>query len=381
MSSPFDALTLDQLRSRRSAKWTAYPSDVVPAWIAEMDVPLAPTIRATLLDAVENDDTGYATRPLLTPAFSQYVRTAFDWEIDAARVTLAADVLAALAGVLRAVTAPRARIVINSPVYPPFFRTIAAIGRTVENVPLRHDGTAWSIDFTGLERAFAAGAQAYILCTPHNPLGRIFDEGDLVRVVELAQRYGVVVIADEIHAPLTYPGETFTPFVRVAERLGFDGAVALWSASKAWNLAGLKCATIVAGSAALHQKFAGIHSDPGQFGVLASVAAYESGGAWLHDVVAHLDRNRWLLRDLLADALPGVRYEPPQAGYLAWLDCRALGLDGQPVDVFLARGRVALSRGLDFGTEGAACVRLNFGTTAALLTEIVSRMAQAVSPA
>jgi cystathionine beta-lyase len=390
MSSPFDDLPLAELRARRSVKWTAYPPDVLPAWIAEMDVRIDPEIRATLLAAIERDDLGYADPRPLASAFVGFVRAWFDWTVDPARVLAAPDVLVALGGVLGVLTDPGAKIVINSPVYPPFYRVIAEVGRVVENVPLLHDAETggWTLDFAGLERAFAGGAQAYVLCSPHNPLGRVFGEYELARIVELAARYRVAVIADEIHAPLTYDDATHTPFLRVSERAGFDDAVALWAASKAWNLAGLKCATIVAGSAAMLHKLRALPgASAGHLGVLASTAAYERGGPWLRALLAHLARNRALLGERLAAELPAVGYEPPQAGYLAWLDCEPLSrsLDklgmtkAEPFDVFLARGRVAFSRGSDFGSEGRACVRLNFATTTAILVELVARMRRSLS--
>ena len=379
MNGPFDRITLERMRTRGSAKWSTYAPDVLPAWIAEMDVDLDPAIRATLLAAIENDDTGYADRQPLAPAFARYVHGAFGWTVDPARVTLAADVLAALAEVLVAVTEPGGDVVVTSPVYPPFYRVIAHVGRTIANVPLARDDAGWAFDFAAMERAFAAGAHAFVLCSPHNPLGRVFREHELARVIELAQRYGVVVIADEIHAPLTFGDAPHVAFLPLCERLGFDGAVALWSASKAWNLAGLKCATIVAGSDRLQRLMRDIHSDPSRLGVLAAVAAYDHGLPWLRETVAYLDANRRRLGELLAAALPAVRYDVPEAGYLAWLDCSALELDAQPFDVFLAHGRVALSRGRDFGEEGAACVRINFGTTVPILTEVVERMRRSLS--
>ena len=348
-----------------------------------MDVPLDPVIRETLHAAIANDDTGYANARAVGPAFARFALEWFGWAVDAERVLVAPDVLVALAEVLRVVTSPGGKVVINSPVYPPFYHIIVEVERVVDNVPLRHDAGDWLIDFVALERAFAAGAQAYVLCSPHNPLGRVFIESELVRVAELAARYGVVVIADEIHAPLTYEPAQHTPFLAVSERLHVDDAVALWSASKAWNLAGLKCATIVAGSDAMRERLRAMPAElpyrASHLGVLAAVAAFERGGPWLRELLAHLDRNRMLLRDRLADALPAIGYQPPQAGYLAWLDCAALALGAQPVDVFLARGRVALSRGRDFGAEGDACVRLNFGTTSTILVEVVDRMRRSLA--
>jgi cystathionine beta-lyase len=380
MNVDFDALTLAELRRRRSAKWTAFPPDVLPAWIAEMDVLLDAPIRDALLAAIESGDTGYANARDVAPAFARFAASWFGWTVDPARVLVSPDVLAALAATLGVVSSPGAKIIVNSPVYPPFYRVIGEVARTVDNVPLRHDADGWSLHFGALERAFAGGAAAYVLCSPHNPLGTVWDDGDLARVAELARHYGVTVIADEIHAPLTAAGERHTPFLTIAERVGLGDAVALWSASKSWNLAGLKCALMVAGSEAMRRRLRAIPLDVpyGHLGVLATVTAFEQGEPWLRALCVHLDRNRRLLRDLLAERLPAIGYEPPQAGYLAWLDCSALGLEDQPVDVFLERGRVALSRGRDFGTEGAACVRLNFGTTAPILTEVVERMQRAL---
>jgi cystathionine beta-lyase len=382
MNAPFDDIPLERLRARRSAKWTAFGPDVLPAWIAEMDVDLDPVIRDVLLEAVESGDTGYVSARMLPPSFTRFVHRAYAWTLDPARVIVAPDVLQALAEILRALTHPGAKIVVNSPVYQPFYRTIGEVERVVDNVPLLYDASGWSLDFIGLERAFAAGAEAYVLCSPHNPLGRVFSERELLRVAELAQRYRVLVIADEIHAPLTYSDQTHVPFLRAAENVGFEDAVGLWAASKAWNLAGLKCAQIVAGSDRMLRR---LHAVPPEIpyrashlGVLASIAAYDHGGPWLHDLLAHLDRNRLLLGELLLEELPAVRYDPPGAGYLAWLDCTALGFDMQPADVFLARGRVALSRGRDFGHEGDAFVRLNFATTKTILTEVVARMRQSL---
>jgi cystathionine beta-lyase len=384
MNVDFDALTLEQLRRRTSAKWSVYPSDVLPAWVAEMDVPLAPAIHDALRAAIDDDDTGYANaRPVVAPAFVRFVARWFDWTVDPATVFVGPDVLVVLGEVIRAVTPRGGRVVVNSPVYPPFYAIVPEVERAIENVPLVRAGATWSLDFAALERAFAGGAHAYLLCSPHNPVGRVFTVAELTRVAELAQRYGVVVIADEIHAPLTYPGVTHVPFLRVAAAVGLADAVGLWSASKAWNLAGLKCALIVAGSETMRERLRALPAElpyrAGHLGAIAATAAFDDGEAWLRALLAHLDRNRLLLRYLLAGALPGVVYEPPQATYLAWLDCTALGLDGSPVDAFLTRGRVALSRGRDFGAEGAACVRLNFATTAPILREVVERMRRSLA--
>jgi cystathionine beta-lyase len=382
MTVDFDALTIDALR--RSAKWNVYPPDVLPAWVAEMDVPLAAPISDALRAAVDDSDTGYASaRPMVAPAFARFAERRFDWTLDPAAIFAAPDVVVAIEEVLRVLTPPGANVVIDSPVYAPFYHVIPEAGRVVENVPLTRIDGAWALDFAGLERAFAAGAAAYLLCSPHNPVGRVFAEADLARICDLARRYGVVVIADEIHAPLTYPGTPHMPFLRVAAACGFADAVGLWSASKAWNLAGLKCALIVAGSPSMRARLDAMPGElayrAGHLGAIATAAAFDEGEPWLDALLAHLARNRDLLRDLLTAELPGVGYEPPQATYLGWLDCTSLGLGDDPASAFLKRGRVALSRGSDFGTEGAAHVRLNFATTAAILREVVARMRASLS--
>jgi cysteine-S-conjugate beta-lyase len=204
---------------------------------------------------------------------------------------------------------------------------------------------------------------------------------ELERIAALARRYDVVVVADENHAPLTLPGAVHTPFVSLSPEV-LPPAVTVISAAKAWNVAGLKCAVVVAGSEALRARLATLPAEvqtrAGHLGVLAAIAAFREGRPWLRELLAHLDRNRRLLAELLATHLPAVGYVPPQASYLAWLDCTALGLGDDPAAHFLAHGRVALSRGLDFGANGAGLVRLNMGPSRALLEEVVRRMAAAL---
>lgn len=381
-SSSFDDVSLELLRLRQSAKWMKYPADVLPAWVAEMDFPLALPIRETLLSAVSRDDTGYADATRLGPAFAGFASRRFGWEVAPERVVGCTDVMTGVGELLRGLTEPGDRVVVNPPVYTPFFVATREAGREIVEVPLLRLEEGGRLDLDGLERAFAAGARFYLLCHPHNPTGRTHDRGELEAVAALAVRHGVTVVSDEVHAPMTLPGTTHVPFLS----LGGDAAacgVVLTSASKAWNLAGLKCALIVSGSDAMHERLTerlpshlAVHA--GHFGVLASLAAFQHGEEWLDALVAHLDRNRALVGELLAEHLPQVRCAPAQAGYLAWLDCRELGLGDDPSEAFLERGRVALSPGPSFGEQGRGFARLNFGTSAALLEDAVRRIASAV---
>jgi len=378
----FDALSLEDLRRRRSSKWTAYPQDVLPAWIAELDVPLAEPVRRALHEAVEMGDTGYAEAGALRAAFAGYAGTRLGWSVDPAQVQVVPDVMVGVAEILRVATSQEAGVVINPPVYPPFFHILEEVGRKVVEAPLARTAAGWELDLAGIEAAFRGGARAYLLCNPHNPTGRVWPKADLSRIAELAAQYDVLVLADEIHAPLTLAGAEHTPFLALGDAAAGHG-IALTSASKAWNLAGLKCALAVTGSprmkALLDRLPSEVQYRAGIFGVFAGTAAFRDGGPWLDALRAHLDRTRKLLAELLAERLPEIGYVPPEASFLAWLDCSALRLGDDPAEVFRERGRVALVPGSAFGRQGAGFVRLNIGTSRALVEEAVRRMAVAVN--
>jgi cysteine-S-conjugate beta-lyase len=377
----FDSVTFDGLRTRTSDKWRRYPPDVLPAWVAELDVPLAPGVRRVLHEAVDRGDTGYATAAGLPAAYAGFAATRQGWGVEPADLSLVPDVMTGVAELLRAGTAPGARVVINPPVYPPFRDVVQEVGRRVVEVPLRPGPAGYELDHDGLADAFAAGAQAYLLCNPHNPTGTVWSPIDLHRIAETAARYGVWVLADEIHAPLVLPGARHTPFLTLGTAATEHG-LALVSASKAWNLAGLKSALVAASSARTRELVAALPADEperaGIFGVLAGTAAFAADQPWLDALLIHLDRNRRLLGDLLAERIPEIGYQPPAASFLAWLDCRPLDLGPDPAQFFLERGRVALHSGPTFGPGGEEFVRLNFGTSRSLLTEVVDRMGKAL---
>ena len=381
MHNGFDDLDLDRLRRRRSEKWRLHPPDVLPAFIAEMDYDLAEPVAAALRAAVDLDDCGYATPDGIGETFAAFAAARHGWTVDPGRVHLVPDVMAGFDAIVALATEPGDGVVINPPVYPPFFQHIGFARRRVMEVPLVRDGGRWELDFAGLEAAFAAGARAYLLCNPHNPTGRVFSTADLDRIGSLAEQYGVLVLADEIHAPLTLPGARHTPFVSLGGAAAEHG-VTLASASKAFNVAGLKGAVAVAGSAAVERLLARLPAScqygAGLFGVLASLAAWDSGADWLDALLRQLDHARTEFGRLLGERVPGASYTRPEASYLAWVDCAGLGLGPEPAAVFLDRGRVALGRGLDFGAPGDGFVRVTIGTSTALLADIVDRMAAAL---
>jgi cysteine-S-conjugate beta-lyase len=391
---PLSQVPLEELRQRTSAKWQVHPPDVLPLWVAEMDVPLAEPIQRVLVDAVRRGDTGYAMGDGYAEALAAFAERRWGFAgIDPARSGIVPDVMLGIVEVLEVLTSPGDAIVVNCPVYPPFYAFVRNAGRRVVEAPLT---AAHRVDLDALATAFASataggGRAVHLLCSPHNPTGTVHTADELTAIAALADAFGVRVVADEIHAPLVLPGATFTPFLSVP---GSERAFTLISASKAWNLAGLKAALVLAGPDAaddLARIPEVVSHGPSHLGVLAHTAALSSCDAWLDDVVAGLDRNRWRLAELLADALPEIGYRPPEGTFLAWLDCRALHLHAAeapepglvtlsagPAAVFLDRGRVALSAGEAFGTGGVGHVRLNLATSPSILEEAVARMAAAV---
>ena len=377
------ALPLAELRRRSSEKWREYPADVLPLFVAETDFPLAPEVSNALRRAVELGDTGYiASRTPLLDTYAAFARRRFGWEADPTRMRTTADVSMGIVEILRRVTQPGERVVVTPPVYPPFFDLVSEAGAEVERVPLIDTGMGWELDLDGVRAAFEDGATAILLCNPHNPTGTVHSRDALAALAEIADEFGAAVVSDEIHAPLAQPGTGFTPFLdtgEAAERVGY----AVVSASKAFNLAGLKCALMVTASDSTSAVVRGLPIEvewrTGQFGLLAAVAAFsEESDEWLDGLLATLDANRVLLEDLLASKLPGARYRMPDAGYLAWIDLSALGWGDNPARRILKEAKVALHFGPAFGEQGRGFVRLNFGTSPEIITEAIERIATLV---
>ena len=377
------ALPLAELRERSSEKWREYPADVLPLFVAETDFPLAPTISSALRRAVDIGDTGYiASRTPLPETYADFALRRFGWHVDPMQMRTTADVSMGIVEILRRVTQPGERVVVTPPVYPPFYDLVSEAGAEVARVPLVDTGTQWELDLDGIRAAFEDGATALLLCNPHNPTGTVHSRDSLAVLAEIADEYGAAVISDEIHALLAQPGTGFTPFLDVgdaAERVGY----AVVSASKAFNLAGLKCALMVTASDRTGAVVRGLPIEvewrTGQFGLLAAVAAFsDESDAWLDGLLRTLDANRLLLEDLLASKLPAARYRIPDAGYLAWIDLSGLGWGDNPARRILKEAKVALHFGPAFGEQGRGFVRLNFGTSPEIITEAIERIASLV---
>jgi cystathionine beta-lyase len=375
-ANPLEGVSLDELRRRTSLKWRTYPDDVLPLWVAEMDVMLAEPIARALSDAIGRGDTGYQYGTAYAEALRDFAQARWAWDgLAVPRTAVVPDVMM---GVV--VTEPGDAVVVNCPVYPPFYAFVEHMDRRIVEAPLTEEHR---LDLDALGNAFAQArsgrsSAAYLLCNPHNPTGTLHRVDELAAVATLAAAHHVRVVVDEIHAPVVMPGQRFVPYLSVP---GSERALSLMSASKGWNLAGLKAALAVAGPDAaddLARLPEEVGHGPSHLGVIAHTAALNHGGAWLDALLGGIDRNRRLLRTLLDEHLPAVHCSPAQATYLAWLDCRALGLGDDLAGVFLDRGRVALSDGPAFGTGGAGHVRLNLATSTAILTEAVQRMGTAL---
>ena len=380
------APNLAELQSHRSEKWRGFAADVLPLPVAEMDFPVAQPIRDLLTEMISKSDLGYlGSIPELGQGFAQFAGRRWNWEVDPLQVRAATDVGVAVVEVLRVFTNPGDSILVNSPVYQNFYNWINETKLNLVDVPFERIGdesaNPWQINWDGIEKAYAAGLKVHLLCSPHNPLGRIYTKEELLRIVALAKRYDVLVISDEIHAPLTFKGNTFVPMLS----LGADAesvSVTVTAASKGWNIAGLKCAIIVSQNEVINARLAtmpmAVHFRASLLGGFATAIAFAEGEIWLDSVIENLDHNRHMLKDLLNSQLPSVRYHIPDNSYLGWLDLEALNLGEDPSVTLLEKGRGAFNAGHIYGKQCSQYVRFNFATSPTIITEAVHRIARAI---
>ncbi|CAN5840934.1 MAG: MalY/PatB family protein [Ilumatobacteraceae bacterium] len=376
-----DALTVDDVRRRAGTKWASVDGRLA-AWVADMDFPVASPIVERLV-ALANGDLGYPDWPSigrsrLPDAFAERMSTRFGWRPDTPRLHELADVMQGVAAVIHHLTRPGDGIVLHLPAYHPFLSLLERTGRRRVDVPAELVNDGWRFDHDALDaRLSDEPARVLLLCHPHNPTGHVFDRRELEHLAEIADRHDLVVVSDEIHAELVYPPHEHIPFAALGAEVEAR-TVTVTSSSKAFNLAGMRWAILHAGCVALDDALRALPSHylgaPNVMAVAATEAAWSDGDAWQAAVAARLDTNRHLLAELLGVHLPGVRYCVPDATYLAWLDCRALGLGDDPATTFRERG-VELSPGPRFGPQGAGFARLNFATAPSVLEQVVRAMA------
>jgi cysteine-S-conjugate beta-lyase len=380
----FDDVTEADLRARADLNWAAAPGGVLPAWVAEMDYAPCPAVVGAVTAAVRGWRMGYPPRAAmgrLRTATAGFVDRRYGWALDPRLVIGTGDVMA---GVMLAlsVLCEDAPVVVPTPAYPPFLEAVPLTGRELVTVPLDPDATLAVLDLDRIDAALSAGARTVLLCNPHNPWGRSWTAAELAELRDVVRRHGARVISDEIHAPLVLAGARHTAYASLEGTA--DHVTTLVSASKAFNLAGLKCAQIVTGTLGDARTLAGLavvaNHGVSPLGIEANIAAYDDGGPWLDSALAHLEGNRELFADLVAEQLPRARMRPLEATYLAWLDLRAYGVE-EPAALALERGRVMVRDGKDFGPGGAGHVRVNLATSRERVGELARRLGESFDPA
>ena len=382
MTYDFDRL-IDR-RGTHSDKWQKYGPDVLPLWIADMDFQSPEPVIRALRERVEHGVFGYLAfeQPEFHELFADRLLKRYNWRVSPDAVVLIPGVIPGFNVAGRVLASPGDGLVLQTPVYPPILRAASSIGLTRQEAPLarRADGR-YAPDVDAFAAAIRERTRFFLLCNPHNPVGRVFSRDELTRLAEVCLRRGLAIVADEIHCELTLDGQRHTPIASLAPEIS-ERTITLMAPSKTFNLAGLKCSVAIIPNAALREKFVAGRVDLVQtvnvLGYAAAFAAYRDGQPWLDELLRYLEANRDFVVEYVRARLPGVAVAPPEATYLAWLDCRNAGPAApDPFTFFLEKARVALSDGALFGAGGF--VRLNFGCPRSILTEALDRMSLALT--
>lgn len=384
MTEALIELSAEELRARRGKKWREYAADIYPAWVADMDFLTAEPVRRALQEMANDGDFVYSSLLGSTAdAFAERMHQRFGWGVRPEHTTLVADLVQGVTASLLAYSRPGDGILLTSPSYPPLTGAVAATGRRLVDVPLLESADGYALDTAGIRRALAReNVAVLVLCNPHNPTGHVMDRTELTELAAAATDAGVIVVSDEIHCDLVYPGREHIPYASV-DTAAAALTVSLHSATKSFNLGGLRCGVLHFGSAQLMEAFQRANPDRllgrvNSFGAVATTVAWRHGHSWMDSLLVRLQENRQRLMDWAANR-PGVTVYQPEGTYFAWLDCSGLDLaGGSAAEFFLHRARVALSPGVEFGLAFQACVRLNFATSATILDEILGRLDGAI---
>lgn len=372
-------LTESELRAHGGVKWRKYPVGVLPAFVAEMDFKVAPAVQAAFERLVERSDYGYGAEsdlPALFAAFASWSARRYGWTLDPALTIAAADVIQGIVAALVAYSNPDDGVIVQTPSYPPFLRVIESTGRRlVENPLVLRD--RYELDLDGLRRLAPEG-RVLLLCNPHNPTGRVLERRELEQIGAVAAEHNLIIVSDEIHADLSFVDTKHIPMETIAP----ERTVTLTSATKSFNIPGARTSVMHFGSAELMERFVRAIPDfllgrPSRFGVDATIAAWTDSDDWLANVMRYLAHSRELVSQFAARH-ELIGYRAPEATFLAWLDCRELRLPGTPYEFFLESAKVGLNDGADFGPPGVGHVRLNYGTSKEILTQVLERMEAAL---
>jgi len=384
MAEPEMFLSQAQLRARGGVKWSHYPVDVLPAWIADMDFSVAPEIRAALRHIIDTDDFGYTPQALpgrAATAFCGWMTTRHGWTPDPTRIFVGSTMMQLMHAMVMMFSEPGDGVVVQTPIYPGFLSVVAQNKRRLDENPLRRGNSHYEMDLEGLRRVIDKRTRLLLLCNPHNPSGRAFRTDELRAIADIALEHNLVVVADEVQMDFVYPPARYTPFATLGGEIAAR-TITLSSTSKGLNIAGLRLAVAHFGSAELQAQFTKINTHimgtPSVFSIMGSEAAWKYGGPVLDKILLQLDANRRRVGEFLQNELPGISFVSPEATYFAWLDCSALNLAVPAAKFFLENAKVALSPGGDFSSYTNKFARLNFATSPEILEEILSRMARTV---
>ncbi|MCG5219851.1 aminotransferase class I/II-fold pyridoxal phosphate-dependent enzyme [Streptosporangium soli] len=376
-----DAPTFDTIGSRQGLKWAQTEPGVIPAWVADMDFPTAPAIvEAVTAAATDLTYPSWLDEPTAGPlatAFAERMEQRYGWSPDPGHVRAYSDINQSLQVILHLLTRPGDSVAIHVPAYHPFLDTLTEMGRPPLAIPMNPDGGSWSFDAERLDAELANGrCRVLLLVNPHNPTGHAFTGAELTALAELAVRHDLLVLADEIHADLIFAPGVHLPFATLVP----ERTITLTSATKAFNLGGLRCSVAHVGSPTarrvLAEQPAFLYGTTHVLGVAATVAAWRLGDPWLEEVLTVLDRNRRLIAERLPER---VGYRVPDATYLAWLDLTAQDLPEDPAEFIRREAKVLLSPGPLYGPGGDGHARLNFATSAPILDEALTRISAALT--
>ncbi|WP_053386191.1 MalY/PatB family protein [Leucobacter japonicus] len=379
----FEQLTADELLARGSSKWTTHPG-TIGSFIAESDFGTAPAVTRVLQERVAHGTLGYSTKrekELVAESLSRWLQHRHGWEVPAEQIGVLPEVLTALEITLDHYTEPGTPVVVPTPNYMPFFTLLRDHGREVVETPLLQRDDTWEFDYQRIDDAFAAGARLLVLVNPANPTGTVFTREQLLPLVDIVERHGGRVWADEIHAPIIYDEREHVPYATLSPEAAAHTITAT-SASKGWNIPGIKCSQIIFSNPADAKAWPQIGRWPshttGHLGVLGTIAAFDEGRDWLDDLVAHLQGHRDRFARLAAEHLPLARLVPAQATYLGWLDLRAYEVRESLQRLLLRDANVAATDGRHCGRDFRGFLRLNFATPGAILDDTFARIAAAL---
>lgn len=354
--------------------------DLLPMWVADMDFRTAPGVLKAVRDAADLGVFGYGFRSAdSVDSFIAWVESRYNWSVRREWVSSAPGIVAALPLAINALTSAGEKILIQTPVYPPFHAIVKENGRTLVKSPLINTGTGWEIDWADFENRLADGVKMFILCSSHNPLGRIWSPEELKRMGDLCCKYGAVIFSDEIHADLSLYGNRHTVMASISEEISQNTITAM-APSKTFNVAGMLNSVIVSSSERLLASYNGelkrLHLDLGNlFGHITMAAAYREGGEWLEYLKIYLEKNIDFAHDFLAREVPGVTFLKPQSSFLLWLDFRKSGYTHEEVrNRLLDISKLGLNDGLAFGRDGEGFFRMNIGTNRARVEEGLKRL-------